>query len=135
MSKRTIFNTFNRNVPIKKKYIRANEARFMSQELHKVIMKRSRLRNIFLKHGTDTNKKTAAPEEISVKNSCKTLTNLILKILTLKELLITEVSGGLSYHYLPKIHQKVKKLTSLMIVKSYPVTRSSVRHLINFSAM
>ena len=29
----------------------------MSKELHKAIMKRSRLRNIFLKHRTDTNKK------------------------------------------------------------------------------
>ena len=29
-----------------------------------------------------------------------------MKISTLKKLLITEVSGGLSYHYLPKIHQK-----------------------------
>ena len=42
MYKRTIFNIFNRHVPIKKKYIRANEAPFMSKELHKAIMKRSR---------------------------------------------------------------------------------------------
>ena len=34
-----------------------------------------------------------------------------MKILTQKKLLITDVSGGHSYHYLPKIHQKVKKLT------------------------
>ena len=54
--KSTIFNIFNGHVPIKK-YIRANEAPFMSKELHKVIIKRSRLRNIFLKHRTDTNKK------------------------------------------------------------------------------
>ena len=37
--KSTIFNVFNRHVPIKKKYIRANEAPFMSKELHKAIMK------------------------------------------------------------------------------------------------
>ena len=53
----TIFNIFNRYVPIKKKYIRANEAPFMSKELHKVIMKRSRLRDKFLKYRTDINKK------------------------------------------------------------------------------
>ena len=47
MYKSTIFNIFNRHVPIKKKYICANEAPFMSKELHKAIMKRSRLRNNF----------------------------------------------------------------------------------------
>ena len=57
MYKSTIFNIFNRHVPIKKKYIRANEAPFMSKELHKAIMKRSRLRNIFLKRKTNTNEK------------------------------------------------------------------------------
>ena len=50
MYKSTIFNIFTRHVPIKKKYIRANEATFMSKELHKAIIKRSRLRNVFLKH-------------------------------------------------------------------------------------
>ena len=59
----------NRHVPIKKKYIRANGAPFMSKELHKAIMKRSRLRNISLKYRTDTNKKTIAPKETVVKNS------------------------------------------------------------------
>ena len=36
--KNTISNIFNRHVPIKKKYIRTNEAPFMSKELHKAIM-------------------------------------------------------------------------------------------------
>ena len=56
MYKSTIFNIFNYHVPIKKKYIRANKAPFKSKELHKAIMKRSGLRNIFLEHRTDTNK-------------------------------------------------------------------------------
>ena len=68
-SKSTIFNIFDRHDPIKKKYIRANEASFMSKELHTAIMKRSR--NIFLQHRTDTNKKTIAPKEISVKKLLK----------------------------------------------------------------
>ena len=97
-------------------------------------MRRLRLRNKFLEHRSDTNKKTTVPKEISAK-TFETLRNLILKILKLKKLLITEVSGELPYHYLPNIHQKVKRLTSLMIVKSYLVMRSSVRHLINFSLM
>ena len=41
----------------------------MSLELHKAIMKRSRLRNIFLKHRTDTNKKNYSTQ----RNLCKKL--------------------------------------------------------------
>ena len=58
MYKSTIFNIFNRHVPTKKKYVHANEASFMLKKLHKSIMKRSRLKNIFLKHWINTNKKT-----------------------------------------------------------------------------
>ena len=67
--KRTIFNIFNRHVFIKKKYIRANEAPFMSKKLYKGVIRRSRLRNIFLKHRTKTSKKTTALKQISVKIS------------------------------------------------------------------
>ena len=67
--KSTIFNIFNRHVPIQKECIRANVSPFMSKELQRAIMKRSKLRNKFLKHRTDTNKKkTTAPKEISIKN-------------------------------------------------------------------
>ena len=45
--KSSISNIFNRHVPIKEKYIRANEASVMSKELHKASIKKSRLRNIF----------------------------------------------------------------------------------------
>ena len=57
MYESTIFDIFNGHVPIKEKYIRANEAAFMSKEYHKAIMEKSRLRNIFLKHRTKINKK------------------------------------------------------------------------------
>ena len=39
----------NKHAPIKKKYIRANHANFVTKSLQKAIMLRSRLRNIFLK--------------------------------------------------------------------------------------
>ena len=55
MYESTIFDIFDRHVPLKKKYIRANKSAFMSKEFHKVIMKRSRLGNIFLKHKTEIN--------------------------------------------------------------------------------
>ena len=62
--KSTIFNIFNHHVLIKKKNFRSNEASFTSKELRKAIMKRSRLRNIFLKLN-----KSTAPKEISIRNS------------------------------------------------------------------
>ena len=68
--KSTTFNIVNHHIPINKKYIRANEAPFISKEFHKAIMKRSRLRNIFLKHRTNTNKKT--PQHLK-KSQSKTL--------------------------------------------------------------
>ena len=130
MYKSVIFDIFNRHVHIKRNYILANEAPFMSKELHKVIMKRSRLRNIFLKHKTDTDKKNYSTQ----RNLCKkTLEQNTKKIL--KKLLITQIFEELSYRYLPKIHQNMRKLTSLVIVKPYLVTRISVRHLIDFSLM
>ena len=38
--KETIFNIFDKHAPIKQKYLRANEAPFMTKELHREIMKR-----------------------------------------------------------------------------------------------
>ena len=46
--KETIFNILDKYAPIKQKYLRVNEAPFMTKELHRAIMKRSRLRNNFL---------------------------------------------------------------------------------------
>ena len=39
----------NKHAPIKRRYIRANEAPFMTKDFHKAIIKRSKLRNKFLK--------------------------------------------------------------------------------------
>ena len=44
-----IFCIFNKHAPIKRKYILANEAPFMTKKFHKAIMKRSKLRNKFFK--------------------------------------------------------------------------------------
>ena len=45
--------TLNKHAPMKQKYLRANQGRFMTKDLHKAIMKRSRLRNKFLRDRTD----------------------------------------------------------------------------------
>ena len=46
---KTVCHIFNKHSPIKRKQSRANEAPFMTKDLHKAIMKRSKLRNNFLK--------------------------------------------------------------------------------------
>ena len=67
--KQTVFNIFNKYALIKKKYVRANEAPFMTKELHKAVMKRSRLRNKFLKDRTENNQKNFKLQ----RNFCKKL--------------------------------------------------------------
>ena len=64
----TGFNQFNKYAPIKRKYVRANEAPFMTKELHKAITKKSRLRNKFLKNRTENNQKNFKHQIIFVKN-------------------------------------------------------------------
>ena len=48
----------NEHAPMKKRYIRANNAPFMNKELCKAIMTRSRFRNIFLKLKTNESRET-----------------------------------------------------------------------------
>ena len=55
--KEIILSLFNMSHPIKKKYIRANGAPFMTKNLHKGIMKWSRLRNKYFKSKFLTDRK------------------------------------------------------------------------------
>ena len=61
------FRIFNKHASIKRKYIRANEAPFMTKDLHIAIMKRSKLRNKFLKSGNLSDRKNYT----SQRNLCK----------------------------------------------------------------
>ena len=45
----TVLKVLSKNAPVKKSYIRANEAPFTNKVLKKAIMKRSQLRKVFLK--------------------------------------------------------------------------------------
>ena len=51
----TVRYILNKQAPFKQKYIRAEDAPFMSKNLRKAIMKRSRLKNRFNKDRTDEN--------------------------------------------------------------------------------
>ena len=50
-------NIFNEHAPLKKRYVRANQAPFMNEKLSKEIVTRSCLNNKFLKTKTDANRK------------------------------------------------------------------------------
>ena len=52
-----IVNIFNEHTPLKKRYVRANQAPFMNKKLNKEIMTRSCLTNKFFKTKTDANRK------------------------------------------------------------------------------
>ena len=54
--KEFIFCIFNKHAPIRKKYLRKNEAPFMTKELHNAIMNRSRFRNKFLEDKSQTSR-------------------------------------------------------------------------------
>ena len=68
--KDSIFHIFNKLAPIKKKYLRASEAPFMAKELQVVIMKRSKLRNKFLREKNQANWDSCKIQRDLCKNFC-----------------------------------------------------------------
>ena len=92
----TVLKVLSKNSPIKKRYVRANEAPFMNKVLKNAIMKRSQLRNVFLKKKKHLkvklhiiNKGTFVPASYGKKNKA------ILKTLTLQKFLKIRYSGKL----------------------------------------
>ena len=65
--KETVISVFNKHAPIKRKYIRANEAALMTKNLHKEIMKQWRLRNKYSKVKSLTDRKNHNMQ----RNFCK----------------------------------------------------------------
>ena len=55
--KRNVHHILERHAPLKKRYVRANQAPFMNKKINKEIMKRSRLRNKFLNSKSDIDRK------------------------------------------------------------------------------
>ena len=60
-----IVSVLNIYVPLKEKYLRANHASFVTKELRKGTMERTKLRNIYLKQRTETSK-VAYNQQINV---------------------------------------------------------------------
>ena len=64
---KAVFRIFIKHAPIKRKYFRVIEAPFMTKDLHKAVMKRSKLRSKFLKSRKLSNRKNYT----SQRNICK----------------------------------------------------------------
>ena len=90
--KETVFCIFNKHDPIKRKSVRANEASFMTKELHKAVMKRSRLRNKFLKTKSITDRKNYNFQ----RNHCKKLIRSTKKSL-FNDLDISKINDNRSF--------------------------------------
>ena len=90
-----VLEVLNKEVPIMKKFLWANEAPFMTTKLKKTITLRSVLRNTFSKHPTNENKKSYRKQ----RNVCVSLLRkdkkTTLKILTLKTSVMTKHFGKL----------------------------------------
>ena len=64
--KTALDKAIQRHAPIKKRYVRANQAPFINKKINKEIMKRSRLRNKFLNTKSDIDRKHIISNVISV---------------------------------------------------------------------
>ena len=51
-----VLSILNAHAPLKKKHLRANHASFEAREFRKAVMKRARLRNVYLKKRTEATK-------------------------------------------------------------------------------
>ena len=83
--KETIFNIFDKHAPIKQKYLRANEAPFMTKELHREIIKRSRLRNNFLRAKSQEDKSKYNKQRNFCKKVLRTAKKLYFSNLDIKK--------------------------------------------------
>ena len=70
--RKTILSVFNKYAPVKTKYIRANEAHFITKNLYKEIMTRSRLRNKYLQSKSLTDRKNYNIKRKFCKNYLRT---------------------------------------------------------------
>ena len=69
----TLYDILNKHAPLKKKYVRANNSPFMTKQLRKMIMNRSRSRNLYLKNKTVEN----WDKHRKLRNECFKLTTKV----------------------------------------------------------
>ena len=123
--------------PLKKKHLRANHASFVTKELRKVIMQRTRLRNIYLKQRTEPIRLHIISKEINVLTILKKSQRFYFESLDVKffkdnKKFWKEISSLFS----SKIKSK-KKITHVENDDIYHIenTRSSLIHLHGFQLL
>ena len=95
--------TLDKHAPLKKKYIRGNHLPFMNKELPKAIIHRSKLRNNFLRHRFNENRKKKVFETTELlclfaeKNKKDYYSNLNEKIITDNTKIWKRFTSFLSY--------------------------------------
>ena len=109
--KESIFCIFNKHGPIRKKYLRANEAPFITKELRNAIMKRSRYRNKFLKDKSPTSRENYKIQRNLCKKLLRKTKKSYFESLNTKKSRIIEPSSKLLFLLLQKRRQKVKRLS------------------------
>ena len=85
--KETIFSIFDKHAPIKLKYLRTNEAPFMTTELHREIVKRSRLHNNFLRTKSQEDRWKYNKQRNFCKNLLRTAKKLYFSNLDIKKVI------------------------------------------------
>ena len=123
--KESIFCIFNKHAPIRKKCLCANEAPFMTKELHNAIMKRSRYRNKFLKDKSQTSRENYKIQRNLCKKLLRKTKKSYFESLNTKKSRIIEPSGKLLFLFSQIRRQEVKRLSLLkqknifLMIKKY----------------
>ena len=76
-----VLSILNAHAPLKKKHLRANHASFVTREFRKAVMKRARLRNVYLKNELKQLKQLTIINETFVLAFLGNRKDLILKTL------------------------------------------------------
>ena len=76
-----VLSILNAHAPLKKKYLRANHASFVTKEFRKAVMKRARLRNVYLKKRTEATKAAYNYQRNICVSLFRKLKSLVLKTL------------------------------------------------------
>ena len=121
--------TLDKHAPLKTIYIRVNQSPFMNKKLRKEIMKKSRLRNKFLKTST-TDKNRAYDKQ------CNNVVSLLrnekkIIVILIPRLWIIEYFGKLSSHFSLKRLLNILKLTWLRARILFLAMKKLLKRLLN----
>ena len=89
-----LMKIFDKHAPLKKKYVRANEGPFITKELRKEIMKRTKLFNIYSRDKSFISRKHVGDKETSVQDFVKETKGITTVIPIHLVLLVIKSSGS-----------------------------------------